>query len=772
MKTQNQVKRILKQPEAITRIRSILDGNENLTRTLLSDQLCEHYGFYDPLGGLQKGSCIKALRELDHRGAIVLPMSLKRSGNASPRRLLEPVPTPFGVPLDVGDVQGLKIILVESTEHMRIWNEMMFREHPQGAGPLVGRQLRYLVDSDHGWLGGFSFSSAALQLEDRDKWIGWDVETRRAHLHRVIAMSRFLIRPEVHCHNLASLLLGQILQNVPDDFEQRYGLRPWLVESFVDISRFSGGCYRAANWVRVGCTKGRGRQDRDRKMALTVKDIYLYPLDKEFRAKLGLAPDSGPTALDITDGLNEDTWAEKEFGNAPLGDKRLSDRLVECASAKAKVPDRAFTGVAKGDWAAVKGYYRMIDHPDETAVSMENILKPHRERTIRRMMAQKTVLCIQDGTSLNYSGLSQCEGLGVIGTNQTDAQSMGLHLHSTFVVNSDGLPLGILRAECLARESKSKEDKRPPASIPIEEKNTYSWIQSLRDCVAISHEMPHTKVISVTDREADFYELFDEQRKNPTVDLLVRAKHNRSIKGGDKLFSVVKESPVCSRISITVDRKSARPKKSKQKASPKRIRRIAEVSLRYKSVELRSPDGDDVNNVPITLTIVHVVEDNPPAGEEGVEWFLLTTVDVQSAEDAEKCLRWYCLRWRIEDWHRVLKTGCSIEEAAHKTAERLKRAIAINLVIGWRIMLMTLLGRETPELPAEVLFSDIEIKVLQAFANTKQMKPPDMLGDAVKLVARLGGYLARNSDPPPGHQLMWQGYAVLRMMCEGYLLRC
>jgi len=720
MKTQNQVKRILTQPEAISHIRSMLDGNPHLTRTVLSDQLCEHYGFFDPRGTPQRGSCMKALRELDHRGYIVLPVSLKMSGNASPRRLLEPVPAPLGVPPDVGDVQGLKILLVETTEHTRIWNEMMFREHPQGAGPLVGRQLRYLVDSDHGWLGGLSFSSAALQLEDRDKWIGWDVEIRRTHLHRVIGMSRFLIRPEMHCHNLASHLLGQILRDVPDDYERRYSLRPWLVESFVDLSRFSGTCYRATNWVRVGCTKGRGRQDRDRKMSVPVKDIYLYPLDKDFRSKLGLPPDSGPTALGITDGLSEETWAEKEFGNAPLGDKRLSDRLVSCASAKAKIPDRSFTGVAKGDWPAVKGYYRMIDHPDEIAITMENILKPHRYRTIRRMMAQDIVLCIQDGTSLNYSGLSQCEGLGVIGTNQTDAQSMGLHLHSTFVVSSDGLPLGILRAECQAREAKSKEDKRPAASIPIEEKKTFYWIQSLRDCMAISREMPQTKVISVTDREADFYELFDEQRKNPCVDLLVRAKHNRSIKGGDKLFNAVEESPVCGRLSITVDRKSARAKKSKQKASPKRLGRTAEVSLRYKSVELRSPNGDDVNNAPITLTIVHVVEDNPPAGEEGIEWFLLTTVDVQSADDAAKCLRWYCLRWRIEDWHRVLKSGCCIEDAAHKTAERLKRAIAINLVIAWRIMLMTLLGRETPELPAEVLFSDIEIEVLQAFAKKKR----------------------------------------------------
>lgn len=716
MKNQNQVKRILAQPEAISHIRSMLDGSESLLRTGLSDLLCAHYGFYDPRGVPQRGSCLKALRDLERSGHFVLPVSLKKSGNASPRRLSEPVATPLGVPAKAGDVQGLKVIFVDTTEHMLIWNEMMIREHPQGAGPLVGRQLRYLIDSDHGFLGAMAFSSAALQLEDRDKWIGWDVGMRRTHLHRVICMSRFLIRPQVHCHNLASLLLGQVLREVPDDFEKRYSLRPWLAESFVDINSFSGTCYRAANWVRVGRTKGRGRQDRDRKMAVTVKDIYLYPLEKNFRTKLGLPQDSGPGALEIADGLSEETWAEKEFGGAPLGDKRLSNRLVECAEAKAKLPDRAFSGVAKGDWPAVKGYYRLIDHADETAVTMGNILMPHRDRTVRRMMAQKTVLCIQDGCSLDYSNLNDCAGLGVIGSNQTGAQSMGLHLHSTFAVTSDGLPLGVLRADCQARAVKSEKDKRPVATIPIEEKETYCWILGLRDCMDVSREMPHTRVISVMDREADFFELFDEHRKNPCVDLLVRAKHNRSTTEDNKLFEAVKQSPERSRLSIMVNRKSARAKKSKQKASPKRTGRMAEVSLQYMPVELCSPNKD---KAPIPQWIIHIVEDNPPEGEKGIEWFLLTTVEIRSVEDAEKCLHWYCLRWRIEDWHRVLKSGCRIEDAAHKTAERLKRSIAINLVIAWRIMLMTLLGREAPELPAAVLFSDIEIEVLRAFAKKK-----------------------------------------------------
>ena len=773
MKIHNQVKTVLTRPEAIEHIRSILDGNKDLNRTGLAKILCEHYGLYDSRGFPQKDSCLEALRELERNGHLVLPVRYNISALSSRKHLPEAVPPPRDIPEKVSEVRGLKLLLVVSDEQKLLWNALMIQEHPQGPGPLSEIRLQYLVESDHGLLGGIAFSPVALILEDRDTWIGWNVSTRDTHLHRVIAMSRFLIRPQVQCHDLAPHVLRHVMRVVPDDFERRYRVRPWLVESYAEIGSSLDRDFLAAQWAFVGRTRNRGGMGRARKMAVE-EDLYLYPLAPDFRSQMGLPADSGRGGLEIADGLTEESWAEKEFAGALLGDKRLSNRLVACAASQAKLPDRSFCGAAEGKWAAAKGYYRLIDHPDEDAVSMDNILQPHRERTIRRMMAQKTVLCLQDGTDLNYSSLSSCTGLGVIGTNQTGAQSAGLHLHSTLVVTPEGLPLGVLRAECEAREPKSAEDKRPASRIPIEEKKTFSWILSLRDCKDVARRMPDTHVISVTDREADIYEVFDEHRKDPcpNVDLLVRAKHNRCINGGSKLFAAVKDSPECGRFIIPVDRKSARAKKSKQKASPKRSGRMAEVSLRYKSVELNPPLGADRDNLPLLVTIVHVVEENPPEGEAGIEWFLLTTVTVQSAEDAKDCLHWYCKRWRVEDWHRVLKSGCCIEDAAHKTAERLKRSIAISLVIAWRIMLMTLLGREAPELPAEVLFSDIEIEVLTAVAKQRTLNKPDIVGDAVRLVARLGGYLARNSDPPPGHQVMWEGYMTLRAMCAGYALRC
>lgn len=695
----------------------LLEHNDILHRSELAARVCEQFGFYDARGQAQRSGCLKALRELEAAGHWALPAARTRPGRKVPRRLSTPVPLPLEVPPQAGEIRGLALVLVTTTEQMRLWNELMLTEHPQGAGPLVGRQVRYLIDSHHGWLGGFGFAAAALQLADRDRWIGWDAEQRRAALHSVVGMSRFLLRPSVHCRNLASKVLSLSLAALPHDFERQYGYFPCLVESFVDTRHYSGACYRAANWIAVGTTKGRGRQDRFTQCALSPKAIYVYPLAADFRTRLGLAPDAGLSALSPVEGLDAPQWAHHEFGGAPLGDARLSTRLVQVAAAKAAVPHRAFSGVAKGDWAAVKAYYRMIDQPEPSAITMDTILTPHRMRTVRRMMGQQTVLCIQDGSDLNFNTLDRCTGLGTIGTNQTGAISRGLHLHSTIAVAPNGLPLGVLRAQCSAPEGPSSDETRPTCAIPIEEKKTGVWLEHHRHLVALAGHMPQTRLIDVCDREADLFELFDEHRRHPRVELLVRAKHNRTLTDDPaKLFAAVRQAPVQSRVRVAIPRQSARAKKSHQQVRPKRPGRLAELTVRTRRVHLR-PARYHGTKAPIALWVVHAREEHPPANTKAVEWFLLTTIESGSAAAAEQCLRWYCLRWRIEDWHRVLKSGCRVEALAHATAERLRRAIAINLVIAWRMMLMTLLGRETPEVPAEVLFSDIELRTLHAYAK-------------------------------------------------------
>ena len=713
MHIQNQIRRTLTLPDSIEFVRRLLADNAHSNRTSFANAVCEHFKFFDARGRSQTVGCVTALRVLERAGHFVLPAAAS-TGLKGFRRLDMAVPDPVDVPAQAGDVMGLALIKVESVDQMRIWNEMMICEHPNGAGPLVGCQLRYLITSEHGYLGGFAFSAAALQLEDRDKWIGWDKNTHDQHLQRILGMSRFLLRTSLRCQNLASLVLGMMLRQVGGDFEAQYGFAPWLIESFVDTDLFLGTCYKATNWTAVGQTKGRGRQDRDHGRAKSIKTIYMYALEPDWRTKLGVPEPIPLQPLGIGEGLDADQWAEQEFGGAQLGDTRLGDRLIASAKLLGAMPGRTLSGAVQGDWPAVKGFYRMIDKPDDSATTAEAILAPHRERTVQRMMGEKTVLCIQDGTTLNFTHLEQCQGLGVLNRNQTGAETRGLLLHSTFVVNTEGLPLGILAAQFSAPQPKPESETRPSASIPIKEKKTFSWIDGLRSCVEVAKTIPKTRLISVMDREADFFELFDEQRKTGKVDVLVRAKHNRAMNDdGLQLFESVRSSPVCGEIKINVPRQSTRAKKSKQQSKPGHVQRTAQVALRYMEIELR-PGAHQKDKEPIKLRIVHVLENTKPEDDDPVEWFLLTTCAVSSPEQAQQILSWYCLRWRIEDWHRVLKSGCNIEKLQHKTAERLKRTIAINLVIAWRVMLLTLLGRECPELPAEVLFSDVEMQILNA----------------------------------------------------------
>ncbi len=243
MNLQNQIKRTLSQPDAIKYVAGLLKVNRFTSRRELANYICERYRFYDARKQAQRDGCIKALRELEAAGHYTLPVARGKTGPNTPKRLRQAVADPVGVPVKAGEVRGLELIQVSHEEQMRIWNELMIREHPRGHGPLVGRQIRYLVNSEHGWLGALGFAAPALKLAERDRWIGWDVEQRRAHLHTIVNMSRFLIRSSVHCTNLASRLLAMAVQRLPVDFEKRYNYRPWLIESFVDRSRFLGTCY-------------------------------------------------------------------------------------------------------------------------------------------------------------------------------------------------------------------------------------------------------------------------------------------------------------------------------------------------------------------------------------------------------------------------------------------------------------------------------------------------------------------------------------------------
>jgi len=772
------IKEALSEPAKLAAVKQKLGSGDTLSRTRLATTLCRQFHFRDHRGGLQIFSCLKALRDLEKEGNFRLPpRQLEIVSHWRARRLPEPVPEPEEVPKSVEEVRGLRLVLVDPDDDtaMRTWNELIAREHPQGSRRLVGRQLRYLVASQHGWLGAIGFSASALRLEARDRWIGWTGEQRRMHQERVVNLSRFLIRPAVQCRNLASRILGECLRRLGTDFEARYGYRPWLVETFVDRDQHAGTCFQAANWERVGQTKGRGRNDRGRRSPESVKDVYAYPLVPDFRRRMGVPRECGsylrPLALEH--GLGTTEWAEQEFGTVDFGDKRLRDRLIQIVEDRAKRPDTSYLEAAGGNRGAAKGYYYFIDNPRDR-ITPEAILQTHRQRTIERIMSEKLVLVVQDTSDLNFSTRHHTEGLGLIGTNQTGAESSGLKLHSSLALTPDGLPLGVLRSVCYAEERKGEIGKQS-IGRPIEEKKTFRWLEGYRDCVEVAKKTPHTRLLTVMDREGDILELFlaaEPTRKR--VGILVRAMHNRRLEGTErKLFEEVKASENRSQIEVMIPRqrwKQAKRGKPEQKGLPARR---ALLTVQFQEVTVQSTRSDLRSQGNITLWAVYAREENPPPEAKPIEWLLLTTEEVRTPEDAARIIDLYTRRWRIEEWHHVLKSGCKILEHQNETAERLKRVMAIDVVLAWRIQLMTLLGREVPDLPCTVFFDEWEVKVLEALEKKKGkrgMKAPFTLGQAIILVAQQGGYLARRNDPPPGPKCIWKGMMHLYNLAAGFEL--
>jgi hypothetical protein len=603
--------------------------------------------------------------------------------------------------------------------------------------------MRYLIKSpSYGWLGGLSFSGAAWRVEARDRWIGWSDAARKKHLGKVVCNSRFLILPEVKVPNLASHVLSLSAKRLSGDWFERYGFEPVLLETFVERDRFVGTCYRAANWEYVGSTCGRGRQDRERMNSVPVKDVYLLPLRKNARQVLCCEPMSSVVHSEPKESKEVGDWAEDEFGEADLGDKRLSNRLVSLvrdfyARPQASVPQ------ACQSRAKTKAAYRFFEHPH---MSMDKVLEQHYEATLGRVSQEGLVLAVQDTTTLNYTAHPATENLGPIGYRLD--KGIGLILHDTMTFNRDGTPLGLLDVQCWARDGEDFGKKKRRHKVPIEEKESHKWLISFRKVAEAQKRCPETTLVSVGDREADIYELFELALKEPSAPkLLVRASQNRILaEGQGHLWDKVSEQDISGIQEVGVPRRGRHPA------------RVARLSVRFAEVTLKPPQNKKKLKE-LTLWAILAREEDAPEDVKPIEWMLLTTCPVTNFEGATEKVGWYAIRWGIEVYHRTFKSGCKIEERQLGHADRIETCLAIDMVVAWRIVHLTKLGRETPDVPCTVFFEDAEWKALNTYITQNPTTPdqPLSLRDAMRMVASLGGFLGRKSDGEPGTKSLWIG---------------
>jgi hypothetical protein len=439
-----------------------------------------------------------------------------------------------------------------------------------------------------------------------------------------------------------------------------------------------------------------------------------------------------------------DDWAIDEFAHAQLGDERRTQRLQLIATAFARQPTASLPQ-ACGSAPAIQGAYRFLENDDILPAS---ILAAHHQATCQRLRSHSIVLAIQDTTTLNYSSHPETSGLGFLGSHSE--KHLGMHLHTTFAVTPEGQPLGFLHCGSWARR-KARGTACKRHVKPITEKESFKWIESLEACEKWAAQCPETTLVNVADREGDLYELFaraQEAGEQARVRLLVRSRHNRKLADGQGRLlweTVAAESPAGS-LKVRVGRKGEQPA------------RLVTLSVRFRQVMLPAP-GRKAGGPSVLVWAIEAREEHPPKGVGPIRWQLLTTMPVATLEEACERIGWYAQRWQIEVLHKVLKSGCGLELRQLRTAERLKRAMAVDLVVAWRVMAMNKAARTEPGGSISAWLSEAEWKALWCYIHQRTTPPqrPPSVGKAVRWIAQLGGFMARKSDGQPGPMTLWRG---------------
>ena len=399
------------------------------------------------------------------------------------------------------------------------------------------------------------------------------------------------------------------------------------------------------------------------------------------------------------------------------------------------------------DWADSKASYRLFDNAKTTAAK---ILSPHQKRTGERAAGYARVLALQDTSYLNYTHHPSKVGVGPIGT--TEQSITGLVMHTALLTSCVGLAIGIASQDIWARPAAAKqlspEERR---KLPIEEKESYKWLVALDQTVKVVPE--GTSVVSVGDSEADIFELFNHARSLET-DLLIRAAQDRSVcePTVGRLWKTLGSRLVAGHLKVEVPARNNEPK------------RTAIVTVRYAQVTLQAPTHLKRKMASIPLYAVLVQEENPPADVTNpLCWLLLTTVPVLSFADALERIQWYRQRWQIEVYHKVLKSGCQVEQSQLASTERLLPFIALLAIIAWRLFWLTHIRRHHPDAPCTLVLTDHEWHALYAFQHKSAHFPTRIptVAQATLWIAQLGGFLARKNDGHPGVTVIWRGWQRL-----------
>jgi hypothetical protein len=456
-------------------------------------------------------------------------------------------------------------------------------------------------------------------------------------------------------------------------------------------------------------------------------------------------------------------WVLDEMKSVDLGDKRLNKRLRLVLSQFSGHPTASIPA-ACGGYAEMTAAYRLFDNDK---VDFDGVLQPHMERTRTRIAAQPVVLMVPDTTEIDVTRPErQVQGTGPL----DGCTRRGVFLHLMHAFTPDGTPLGTAQAIPWARDDDKPRNRSRTrgerAATPIEQKESFRWLLAMRRAREEAVRCPGTRIVFLADSESDILDVMAEAMEPPrTAEWIVRSCQDRALvddledsAGLDYLREEVLAAPELYRRTIQVRGRSAKVACEDRDRRQPRKSRAAVVAVRAARVTLRAPERQAGQLPDVTVNAVLVTELDPPEDDVAVEWLLLTSLPIDTVDQVELIVEYYCVRWMVEVFFRVLKSGCRVERRRFERTERLLPCVAVYLIVAWRTLYVCRLGRSCPEISCEAVFEPAEWQsVYQVVRCEKPPKQPPKLQEMVRMVAQLGGYVNRKRADEPGPQTVWLG---------------
>lgn len=441
-------------------------------------------------------------------------------------------------------------------------------------------------------------------------------------------------------------------------------------------------------------------------------------------------------------------WVEREVASAQMKDQRLKQRLGQLLAQLSREPERSIPGACK-QWSEVLGAYRFFDN---ARVEAADILSGHKAATMERLADQQVILVAQDTTFLGFESSRPKEGFGTL--KKIVREEHLLHVNVAF--SAQRVNLGVLAAQMWQRTG-VQSHRRQRAT---KDKESQRWLDGYESACELQAHYPDKCVVSVADREGDireWYELAQQTDASAAAAYIVRAKQERRIQIQEDehgyLWEWMAAQPVLERYEIAVAAKGGQ------------AARTAMLHIRAGEVTLCGRIGQ--GHTPLSVHAVFACEPNPPAGVAAIRWMLLTNLALDTAEQARTIIEWYRCRWEIEIFFRVIKNACQVESLRLQNAARLQNAIAVYLIIAWRLHMLTMLSRAHPDAPCDQVFSQQEWQTIYLMHKGEAApKRPPTLREATRMLAGLGGFLGRKSDGEPGVKTLWIGYANLLLYLQ------